>query len=115
MSMPQQDPPEPAIAMDAVQIACCKHPILNYVKNSLGSSGFNYAHSGMYSGCLWLSVASYGSLRVHGAPLWSSAHLAHVPAASLSPSEQKHSTHRIFLQGKTELSLPMCLGVLDGV
>ena len=60
------------------------HAFFNHVNIFVGSFGFNYACNRMYRGCLWLAVVFYGSLWVHGAPLWPSAHPAHVLVASPS-------------------------------
>ena len=98
---------------------------LNYVNISAGSFEFNYAHSGMYRGCLLLPLAFYGSLWVHGAPLWPCAHPAPVPVASPSAKRtdsqyvqrifhKRQEPEQFFSQNKTELSLPLCLVGLQG-
>ena len=78
----------------------------NYVNISVGPFGFDYAHNGMYRGCLWLLMASYGSLGVHKAPLLLSAHPARVlvasPKAKLTLS---HNISDIFQSRKTVLSI----------
>ena len=34
--------------------------IFEYVNISAGPFGFTYTHNGMYRGCVWLHVVSYG-------------------------------------------------------
>ena len=74
----------------------CKVVFFNHVNISLLSFGFNYAYNGMYKGCLWLAVVSYGSV-------WSMEHpCGPAPTQRLYlwlrqvPKEQNHSMYSIF-------------------